>query len=89
MKSKEYLTIRQAGSEHLPGRPHINTVRRWMFDGVKGDGVKRVKLRSVLIGGKRFTTEQWCDEFIAAISSLSSQLDQHCEAEAKLDVLGV
>lgn len=79
-----YLLVREACAI-LPGRPHLNTVRRWMNDGVNG-----VKLRSTRFGGKRLTTEEWCDEFIAAVQSAHSATDlDHYRANAKLDSLGI
>ncbi len=55
----QYLSLRDA-TQFLPDRPHYNTVRRWMQEGCAG-----VKLRSVRFGGKRLTTAEWCEEFIA------------------------
>jgi Protein of unknown function (DUF1580) len=79
-----YLSITQA-SQRLPGRPHRNTVCRWMNDGCYG-----VKLRSVRFGGKRLTTEEWCDEFVAAVQSSEPTPNRaHLEANAALDTLGV
>ena len=80
----QYLSIQEA-SAYLPGRPHANSVRRWMANGVYG-----VQLRSCRFGGKRLTTKQWCDEFQAALQAASpeSQAD-HAQALAKLDKLGV
>jgi len=42
---------------------HTNTLFRWALQGVRG-----VKLRSVLVGGKRYTTQAWVDEFVAALN---------------------
>jgi len=44
---------------HVPSRPHIATVWRWM-----GRGVRGVKLETVLIGGKRFTSADAIQRFI-------------------------
>jgi Protein of unknown function (DUF1580) len=78
-----YISPRQA-CPLLPGRPHINTVRRWMTQGSGG-----IKLRSLRFAGKRLTTEQWCQEFTDAMLLVGGQFMQHHEAEAKLDKLGV
>jgi hypothetical protein len=55
-------------AQFLPGRSgrgvHLNTIVRWCHSGVRG-----YKLRSVLIGGRRFTTRRWINEFIAALNS--------------------
>ena len=50
----------------LPGRPHISTVYRWTFRGVRGH-----KLGAVLFGGRRFTTREEVARFIARISDQS------------------
>jgi hypothetical protein len=56
-----------------------------MFDGVNG-----VKLRSIRFAGKRLTTAQWCDEFVAAIAALDpTAAADHHEANAALDAMGV
>jgi hypothetical protein len=79
----DYLTAREACA-YLPARPHINSVRRWMSDGCNG-----IRLRSVRFGGKRLTTAQWCDEFVAAVTKANGATDDHLKAEAQLDRLGV
>ena len=79
----EYLSVRQACA-HVPGRPHVNSIRRWMTEGCYG-----IKLRSVRFGGKRLTTKQWLAEFTDAVTSRGGQPGEHLEAEAKLDSLGV
>lgn len=48
----------------IPGNPHRATRWRWALRGVvKND--KRVKLRTVVIGGRRYTTPAWVSAFIA------------------------
>jgi hypothetical protein len=79
-----YLSIRDACAI-LPGRPHFNTVRRWMFQGCNG-----IKLRSVRFGQKRLTTGQWCAEFVTAVYALEpNSTAAHQEASAVLDAMGV
>jgi hypothetical protein len=80
----QYFPFSEAAKHHLPDRPHQNTVRRWATIGVNG-----VKLRSVRFGGKRLTTEQWCREFVEAVTAASGQTSEHAKAEAKLEALGV
>jgi hypothetical protein len=79
----DYLPARDA-IEHLPTRPHINTIRRWMFEGVNG-----IRLKSIRFGGKRLTTEQWCREFVEAVANRGGDFSEHHVAEAQLDQLGV
>jgi hypothetical protein len=52
------LTLKQA-SNLLPGRPHISTIHRWRLRGVRG-----IKLSSVMIGGRRFTSRLAINSFI-------------------------
>jgi len=51
--------------EHIPGRPSKASVWRWVLTGVGG-----IKLESILIGGKRFTSaesiQRFCDRRTAA-----------------------
>ena len=50
---------------HIPGHPAQGSVWRWVLKGVGG-----IKLESILIGGKRFTSEEaiqrFCDRRTAA-----------------------
>ncbi len=78
----EYLSIPESAAI-LPGRPHRNTVQRWMTKGVDG-----IKLRSIRLCGRRFTTEDWCREFIQAQTALADGPPDF-DAAAKLDALGV
>ncbi len=80
----QYLSITEA-AQRLPGRPHRNSIRRWMTAGCYG-----VKLRSTRFGGKRLTTEEWINDFVAAVqSSMPTANLAHLEASAKLDKMGV
>ncbi len=89
----EYLSLSQATRE-LPGRPHVSTLHRWRLSGVRG-----VKLRTCLVGGRRFTTRDWLAEFIDATSQaggggLSPQTTRKRQAavkraEAELDKAGI
>ncbi|QDV75376.1 DUF1580 domain-containing protein [Botrimarina mediterranea] len=58
-----YLTL-PAASATLPGRPHVATLHRWRTRGVRG-----VRLRTCLIGGRRYTTREWLREFIEATTA--------------------
>lgn len=59
----ERITLTQAARE-TPGRPHLSTIHRWRLRGVRG-----VRLRTELVGGRRFTTRRWLREFRAACSA--------------------
>jgi hypothetical protein len=43
----------------LPGRPHLSTLRRWC-----GRGVRGVRLETVVVGGRRFTSRVAIEQFI-------------------------
>ena len=68
---EEYLTLSQA-SKRTPGRPHINTVRRWCNEGFCG-----IKLPSKRVGKHRIIKLSDLDEFLAAttVMSITSRLN--------------
>lgn len=51
----------------IPGQPHLSTVIRWSRKGVQG-----VKLETVLVGGRRFTSLEAIDRFIRRRNQMSS-----------------
>jgi hypothetical protein len=51
---------------HSPSPPHLSTVMRWVLRGV---GNPPVKLATVKVGGRRYTTQVAIDAFISATSS--------------------
>ena len=60
----DYLTLIEA-ARLIPGRDvgrklSVDTIWRWCLRGV-GEGIR---LKSVIIGGRRFTKRQWMQEFI-------------------------
>lgn len=53
----------------FPGNPHGATVTRWALKGVKvGPDGERIKLATRKVGGRRFTCQEWIDEFIERVS---------------------
>jgi hypothetical protein len=56
------LSLRQA-AELLPGKPNRSTMHRWAHHGVRG-----VRLATILIGGRRYTTREAIEQFVAALS---------------------
>lgn len=81
-------------SAHIPGRPHFATVWRWSTKGVRG-----VKLESVVVGTRRYTSEQAIQRFIEATTVAaggqpskvtSKQRERQIDAaEAELAALGI
>ncbi len=64
--TERHLTLSQAAAA-LPGRPHLSTLHRWRLRGVRG-----IRLETCLIGGRRFTTDQWLRDFIEATSQTNT-----------------
>lgn len=59
----ELLSLPDA-AKILPGRPHVATLFRWHKRGVRG-----VRLATVLIAGRRYTSRAALDEFVAATTA--------------------
>lgn len=62
----ETLVPINAAPSHIPTRPHVATVWRWIQRGVRG-----VRLDTVLIGGKRFTSTEAIARFIGGTTAAS------------------
>lgn len=56
---KEKLLSLNEAAKAIPGRPHISTVRRWISYGVGG-----IRLETVQIGGRRYTSIEAIERFI-------------------------
>lgn len=54
----------------FPGRPAIQTVWRWIREGVPGPNGERIKLDSFKVAGRRFVTRDAIDEFIRASNAV-------------------
>ncbi|HEX4609142.1 MAG TPA: DUF1580 domain-containing protein [Urbifossiella sp.] len=84
--------VARAVNPHNP--PHSGTVARWVFTGV---GRPRVRLETVKIGGRRYTTAAAIKAFITATSGAAAsapRADERREAaircaEHRLDAEGV
>lgn len=50
-------------SRRLPGCPNLSTLHRWRLHGCRGH-----KLDTVLVGGRRYTSIEALDRFLAAIN---------------------
>lgn len=60
MPTTDYIPFHDV-PKHVPGRPHRSTVHRWRLRGVNG-----VRLQTCVVGGRRFTTREWLDDFLQA-----------------------
>ncbi len=58
------ITLTEAAKK-LPSRPGVSTLHRWAADGLQGG---RIRLRTLKVGGKRFTTEVWLHDFVRALN---------------------
>lgn len=68
---KEALTLAQA-ARLVPsrnGKPiYVNTVWRWCMKGLR----QGIRLKSVLIGGHRYTTRTWLYDFVQKLSAVAA-----------------
>jgi Protein of unknown function (DUF1580) len=62
--ANETLVEISEASKHIPGRPHIATVYRWMMRGVRGG----IKLETALVGGSRWTSVEAIQRFVDRLS---------------------
>jgi hypothetical protein len=58
---EETLISLTEAARRLPGRPHASTLWRWHARGIKG-----VHLETLAIAGRRYTSTQALDRFVAA-----------------------
>ena len=58
-----FITLSDA-AKSLPGRPHTSSLYRWHRKGVRG-----IKLETWLVGGRRYTTLDALEQFIAATTA--------------------
>ncbi|MBL8793364.1 MAG: DUF1580 domain-containing protein [Planctomycetia bacterium] len=65
--SHEQLRSLIDATQFVPGQPHVSTLVRWWRLGIQG-----VKLETVLVGGRRFTSLEAIDRFIQRRNGPSS-----------------
>jgi hypothetical protein len=61
------LTFQEAGRP-LPRQPNLSTWHRWRLRGVRG-----VRLETVVVGGRRYTTAEAVSRFIAATTAAANR----------------
>lgn len=77
----DFLSPKDA-AKIIPGRPHISTVWRWMNRGVRGR-----RLRSTLIGGRRYIPREAIREFLTAPSDWDRVAEiEHAEADVRREM---
>jgi hypothetical protein len=89
----EQLRLLTRASPEVPGNPHVSTLIRWAHHGIRG-----VKLETVMVGGRRFTSVEAVHRFLArlnqtgtpetAASSPASERET-ARIEAQLDAEGI
>jgi hypothetical protein len=63
--SESLVTFTEA-TKLLPGRPNLATLWRWRTAGVRG-----IKLESVLVGGKRYTSREALQRFVERTTAVA------------------
>ena len=80
--SDDLLTFPQASRE-IAGRPHVSTIHRWRLNGVRG-----VRLETVLVGGRRFVSRDALDKFIAQTTAAADghPIPAHSDKQRELAI---
>lgn len=92
--TEDLVRVPTEAAKHIPGRPNPSTVWRWYKRGVRG-----VRLETVVVGGKRFTSLQAIRRFIErstaaadgtpTVSTPKARARQIAQAERELDAAGI
>lgn len=64
--SERLISLTEA-AKVLPGRPHISSIFRWISTGAKG-----IKLETIVCAGRRFTSLEAIERFIAATTAAAA-----------------
>jgi Protein of unknown function (DUF1580) len=60
----EQLLSFPAASKTLQSEPHVSTIHRWRLKGIRG-----VRLETILVGGRRYTSLEAIERFAAATTA--------------------
>jgi hypothetical protein len=66
--NREELISLAEVSRAVPGRPALSTIWRWRLK-----GVRNVRLETVVVGGRVYSSRQAVERFIAATTAVSSR----------------
>lgn len=66
--SREHLLTITQGASELPGRPHVASLWRYRTTGCRG-----VKLETILVGGRRFTSREALQRFVDAVTAAADR----------------
>jgi hypothetical protein len=64
---KEKLKSFATATKTIQGRPHISTLHRWREHGIQG-----IQLETVMIGGRRYTSDEALSRFFAAVTAAAN-----------------
>ena len=64
---QEHLLSITVAAREVPGRPHVSTIWRWVNRGIRG-----IKLETVMVGGRRFTSREALERFHQRITAASA-----------------
>jgi hypothetical protein len=92
LQTEELRTFQEV-AHLLPGSPHVSTLYRWASRGVKG-----VRLETVVVGGRRYTSAEALRRFAQRLTvdpssrvpaSAGASLPKEKQVERVLDALGL
>lgn len=63
IETERTISLTEA-AKSLPGRPHVSTLWRWVREGRRG-----VRLETVAVGGRRFTSREALRRFVDRVSA--------------------
>ena len=66
LMTEDLRTLIEA-TKSLPHAPHVSTIHRWRLRGIRG-----IRLETVLIGGRRFTSREALARFAAATTAAAN-----------------
>ncbi len=93
IQSEVLVRVHTDASKIFPGRPNVSTIWRWFRR-----GVKRVRLETVVIGGRRYTSREAIQRFVerttAAVDGIkiatpTSRRRALEKADRELDAAGI
>ncbi len=62
LRCEQMRSLTQA-TKDVPGNPHVSTLIRWWRRGVRG-----IRLETIVVGGRRFTSLEAIQRFVARLS---------------------
>jgi hypothetical protein len=77
---REKLRLLAKSSPDVPGNPHPSTLVRWALRGIRG-----LKLETVVIGGRRYTSIEAIHRFISTLSAQKTREVKILSSDAAID----